>query len=379
MTVFKIPSALGLGTYRDTITLTACLDLACVNPIPGSPFTIPVDYTVTNTFTASGSNGYVWNAVQVDPQFIAWNAINKRLIGITTWTTQPNPQSLVSVDPVTLQVDWILPLGYPPTAIAVSEDGLYAYVGLSGSQHSAVEKIRLSDRAIITSVAVPDNLSIDEIHPMPGFADALAISTHINYTERSVRLLDMAAGTGNAYTVTPNLTGSPLSLAWGGSANVLYAYDVADDKLYTFHPGGGQLRTPDVLNIDLNGTQYTPSRIVYWQGMLIESHGAVFNIANKQITARLQLPLASNSALSNPDMSVVEVDATNHRLYFRYSMGGGSATLSTFDLPTLQMTGTMLTNNGPFIGDLVRWGNNGLAYTTTAGFIGIMTGAFVLP
>jgi outer membrane protein assembly factor BamB len=44
---FKSPSALGLGTYQDTITVKGCYDSACTQPVQNSPQTITVTYLVT--------------------------------------------------------------------------------------------------------------------------------------------------------------------------------------------------------------------------------------------------------------------------------------------------------------------------------------------
>lgn len=42
----KDPRSLGQGVYFDTITVSACSDVTCSNPLPGSPITIPVTYVV---------------------------------------------------------------------------------------------------------------------------------------------------------------------------------------------------------------------------------------------------------------------------------------------------------------------------------------------
>lgn len=42
----KEPVALAAGTYKDTITVTACFDQACTRPVAGSPKTVNVSYTV---------------------------------------------------------------------------------------------------------------------------------------------------------------------------------------------------------------------------------------------------------------------------------------------------------------------------------------------
>ena len=51
----KAPAALGLGKYSDTVSIRACLDTACSQPIGGSPQTITVTYDVTGLLPALSS------------------------------------------------------------------------------------------------------------------------------------------------------------------------------------------------------------------------------------------------------------------------------------------------------------------------------------
>ena len=47
MVTFKNPASIGIGTYTDTVTITACYDQACSQQIGNSPQQVPVTYTVT--------------------------------------------------------------------------------------------------------------------------------------------------------------------------------------------------------------------------------------------------------------------------------------------------------------------------------------------
>lgn len=376
---FKGGGEVGVGRFHDTITVTACLDEACVNPITGSPFTFPAELTVSNTEVVEGVNGFVWNPAMADASRLAWSETNQRLIGITTLWSRPDPSSLVSIDPLTQAVDWVFPLSASPTAVAVSEDGLYAYVGLVSpvSLPSSVEKIRLSDRAIVSAISVGDYQFIDEIQVAPNRPDLIAVATQINYTERAVQLIDMASGATSVYAVTPNSAGSYLSLAWGDSASTLYAYDVSDDKLLTFHPSDVQLGAPTVVDVDLNGVHASNSYIARAGSLLIESHGGVFDLATQQANPRIYLPPGIGDGPANPGNSTLAVDTVNNRVYFRYSAASFTS-LSVFEIPSMRMVGTTLTA-GSNAYNLVRWGRDGLAYPTDAGHVGIVTGPFVVP
>jgi hypothetical protein len=372
---FKNATTAGLGVHHDTIALSACLDAGCVNPLPGSPYNIPVDYTVTNTYTVAGANGYTWNPAYATTERLAWNPVSQRLIALSSYLTPA--ASLLSIDPVTRTVDWTYGLGAYAMAIAISNDGLYAYVATHRPPLTSIDKIRLSDRAIVSSVALGDNQTVDELKTAPGLVDIVAATTHVNYTDNQVRLLNMSGSGAITDAFNPGPGSTVMGLAWDGAASMLYAYDSYGKVLYAFHRNGALLGSPDVLPADLSGAQRVGSRIEYAPGLLIESHGGVFDLTAQRVTSIIALPMGFGSALNNPDSSSVAVDAANHRLYFRYT-AGGSATISAFDLSNLSMTGTMSVNSWGW-DPLVRWGHDGLAYATGGGYVGILTGPFVVP
>jgi outer membrane protein assembly factor BamB len=86
---FDTPATLGAGTYNDTVTLTACMDQACTQPINNSPQTIAVTYTVTEvpppTLTSINPTSVVAGAAPFtltvmgtgfDPQTVVqWNGV----------------------------------------------------------------------------------------------------------------------------------------------------------------------------------------------------------------------------------------------------------------------------------------------------------------
>jgi hypothetical protein len=377
--LFNPALTLPLGTYHDSITVVACLDPDCVNPLPGSPFTIPVDYTLSNTITVAGANGYTWNPLVADASQVAWSAATGKLTGLTSWFLQSHPQSLVTLDPVSLQAGSYTRLPDVPMAMAVSPDGLYAYVGIYDSATgSRIEKRRLSDSAVVGSVPIDPQQGIDEIRVAPGAAELVVVATHVDYTQHAIDLVDMASLTKlDASMVTATQSNTVLSPTWGADAGTLYVYDVGLDVVCTLHPAAGQLGMPTCLTADLNGTQAVTSQVRYANGLLVESHGGLFDLATGQVQPRLDLPMPWGSTLHNPDFSMVTVDAAAHRAYFLSSTGGLSA-LNVYDLQTRQMTGTLPTNASG-LGSIVRFGRDGLAYTTGGSFVGILTGPFVVP
>ncbi|HTT04491.1 MAG TPA: PQQ-binding-like beta-propeller repeat protein [Steroidobacteraceae bacterium] len=52
---FNQPSAMGVGTFRDTVTITGCYDQACTQQVSGSPQNVAVTYNVTAAVLALNS------------------------------------------------------------------------------------------------------------------------------------------------------------------------------------------------------------------------------------------------------------------------------------------------------------------------------------
>jgi hypothetical protein len=371
---------LPLGSYHDSITVVACLDPNCVNPLPGSPFTIPVDYTLSNTISVGGANGYTWQPLLAEGQFLAWSPTTGKLTATNPWIGPQHPQTLVTSDPVTLQAGAYVPLPGAPTALALSPDGSHAYVGTYDSQTggSRIQKVRLADGVVVGNVFIDTYQGVDEIILAPGAGELVAVATHVDYTLHDLHLVDMATLTKlDTSGVTATQSNTVLSPAWGSDAGTLYAYDAYSDALCTFHPSGGQLGMPTCLTADLAGTYTGGSHVRYSGGRLYESHGGIYDLASGQLQPQVVLPMANGSQPNNPRYSMLDIDSANHRAYYLYS-DGGPTTLGVVDLNTMQMTGSLALNAFGAT-SIVRFGRDGLAYATDGHFVGILTGPFVVP
>ena len=68
---------MGSGTYTGTISVTACLDATCANPVQGSPFQIAVTYNVGSSITVGGANGYTVQGLQLQSLGMVWDPLNQ--------------------------------------------------------------------------------------------------------------------------------------------------------------------------------------------------------------------------------------------------------------------------------------------------------------
>jgi hypothetical protein len=91
------PAQLGPGTYQDTITLSVCYDTACKKPAVGSPWLIPVTYTVT----ASAGREFEQRIVPISAIAIAADP-SGNAIYLADWEyTQTNQANLIKLNPAT--------------------------------------------------------------------------------------------------------------------------------------------------------------------------------------------------------------------------------------------------------------------------------------
>lgn len=139
MVVLRPPVSLFNGTYSDEITINACLDAACNQPLAGSPLTIPVKLTITGTDPVTGLTGpppspngaplAVRSRVALTHD-IRDAEYSRSLDRIVMVSTRPS-NALFVYDPVT-DTEKSLPLSNAPTSVSISPDGLRAAIGHDG-------------------------------------------------------------------------------------------------------------------------------------------------------------------------------------------------------------------------------------------------------
>ena len=102
---FQSPATLGAGVYNDTVTMTGCYDQACTQPVTGSPQTVQVQYTVTDTtvkLTALSPS----SAVASGPAFtLAVTGSNFTAQSIVQWNGAARTTSYVSSTQLSAQIN----------------------------------------------------------------------------------------------------------------------------------------------------------------------------------------------------------------------------------------------------------------------------------
>ncbi|MGC3980891.1 MAG: hypothetical protein QM808_06520 [Steroidobacteraceae bacterium] len=373
--------SLNVGDYTGVLTLKVCLDgMACAHQMQGSPFQIPVNYHVTDAYIQPGTYGFSWRVVPIAASDIAWDPTAQRIYATESNTDGSHTGYLTRVNPITKAIDWRFALGVMPSRLAVSPDGFYAYVwtmevaaDLSQSNQQ-LRKYRLSDQALMWTIALPDKIS--DFKVSPGNGSYLALSSSNTglylYATDSGLLIDAYATPG----------GFPDAIVWGASESVLYSYDPLNDLLRKFVPSMSSFGYQSNTHVDLNSDQEAWSGLHYGNGQILENHGAIYDIAAGAVSSRLNIRTETNDASFKPYSIASELDMNIGRSYFWY-VNGSSVIMQVFDLGTRSSLAWFATSSRSTF-RLMRWGTDGLAYlhsgiSSQDSGIALVQGKFVSP
>lgn len=187
------------------------------------------DPTTTQVTSQTGAGLLSYRIVDIGSQDAAWDAVNQKLQLLTSTTSANYPSSVVSVDPTTGAVTASYSLGFTPSAMALSADGQYIYVGKLygggllrlhasdltvdfaldvGASNSTVLQIAVSPTSSHTAAILADQFSPTEFYPVLIILD--------DATPRPVMLSGIT--TFNSQSIVESYSG----LVWSEDASTLY-------------------------------------------------------------------------------------------------------------------------------------------------------------
>ncbi len=373
------PNSLGPGVYSDVITVSICYDSGCTKPATGSPWVLPVTYTVT----ATEGVDYQAQMLPVTASDIAWAAVNQKIYAVTTSGSGQYPSALLEIDPTTATVTRSLSLGGEPTVLSVSDDGLYAYVGFSDQGN--VERIALSTMSLDLTIPLPIDPTYGTTYAgyllaMPGASTSMVVSAYvfgtglIDWDSRGTYVYDNATMRPQTF-LTPDASTRVMALSWGTDSSTLYAYDGNGTRLFT----ASTLTTGLSLANEATGVSISGD-IYYLNAAIYGDDGTVTDPTTGAVLAGFLQPL---DALE----PVVALDSSLNRAYFFYQEQLSPTplwTFATYNLETqsvrekTRVSGCSLEPGGVNgkVGRLIRWGSNGLAVNCNEG-LEIISGIFV--
>lgn len=348
----KPPATLGSGIYADAVHLRFCFDAACTKPAAVT-FTIPVSYVVD----ASPGIDFTQQTIPGQISSMVWSPINQRIYATVPGYAATNPGSLLIINPTTASIETVLSLGSEsnPVSLDVSDDGQYAYVVDSVGQ--LVDLINLSTLSIQT---VPVG-GATTVWAVPGVSGSFLVE--------STDLLTIFDGTIQRPQTFTGPSETYLNVAWGANDTVVYVYEntVISPTMVQLAASSTGLSVAQQTS-DVVLSQGPLDGFLFATGLLYTSAGTIFN----PTTSATQSPFVLQN--SNPEGTSVSglslaIDTSLNRAYFLTTDGPqGNATgvrsVEGFNLTTQQPT--WITRFPGGAGPVIRWGTNGLAFTTSS-------------
>ncbi len=272
--------------------------------------------------------------------------------------------SVIGVDPETLEVEQVIPVGPDPVVIALSADGGFLYVGLQGAP--GYQQIDLADQtvsAVYPLSSDPSNpLHVADMAVLPDDPEAVAISR---------RRLNSSGNRGvaiyEAGVARPNQTDvfSPSNqISFGDRSNMLFTFNTE-----------GSGRDFYRMTVDENGVRVADANRgfpagTFADGWFVGAEGTVFDPYELLIIADLD-----TRDLSSSYMGPGVADRELKRIFRIYGRSLGIYETNTF---TLQRTIEIPGIEGRAV-QLVRWGERGLAFRSDRKQLVVLEGEVIAP
>ena len=365
-------------TFASSTQLGATINASFIQNIASAQI------TVTTGSPGGGTSGEIpfsiFNYVVLDMNDIAFDPFTRQLYAsIPSTAKQLQGNSVVSIDPLSGKLGTPIPIGSEPTRLGLSDDGSYLYVVLSGSD--AVRRIDLTTLTAGTQFTTVNPLfgsfPASDVAVMPGNPNAVSTCGYAN----GIQVWDVTDQGATARPLTRAFGNDVYEgsvLAWGSAAD-LYSNDegLSPSTLHRFTVGYSSFAEDDETYLDR-----VDNKITYSGGLIYSDGGGVVDPSPvPPVTPKLvgTLPGGGSSA----------VDATVNGAFFLSSNSYGvtSRVITAADPMRFITRGTIeLDNLTGDAFDLIRWGQDGVAFRTATDFWGngesrvvLVRGEFVLP
>ncbi len=355
-------------------------NVTVVNPSPGGGASSAEKFTITPP--AAAINWVRAVAGVATPQDVIWDAAHSKLYASLASTDAVAPNTVVAVNPVTGVAGTPVAAGSNPDLLSISSDSSYLWVGLDGG--SAVQRLLLPGLTKDVSFSLP--LDPNGHLQQPVSLEAAAVSPHTvavipGQWQGSPGYPAFGEGEGvyvyDDATQRPNSVSGPAAggrmidwIQWAANDSTIYG------SQYTTIDAGGvatlNVTTAGVSLKSYNGGQVGPpfnSQYDVNNGLLY-SLGEAFNPLNGTLVASFNYPLGTVACTADPSLG-------RYYCFVTYNLDGTDVTL--FELWVFDLNTSALLNRvyfgasagllvSPITGTpthLVRWGNAGLALTTS--------------
>ena len=358
------------------VTSVGNAKVTVANPSPGGGTSAAATFTIA---AAPAATNWVRAVAGVaTPQDVVWDAAHGKLYASIASTDTVVPNTIVAVNPVTATAGTPVAAGSDPNLLSISSDSSYLWVGLDGSH--AVQRFLLPGltKNISFSLA-PDQYGNQQ---QPVGLQAAVVNPHTvavisGFWEGSPG--DPGFGEGEAVYVYDDATPRPTSLPGilpGGVAIDWVQWGRNDSTMYTTGEIGGVATlnvTPAGVSLgSSNGGNAGPAYVGQYDANngLLYSFGGAYDPVNGAQVGSFSVAVGSFVCTADPSLG-------RYYCFVEYQTDGTDVSLFelwVFDLNTYALLNRVYFGVSagvplsPITGNpthLVRWGNAGLALTTS--------------
>jgi trimeric autotransporter adhesin len=319
------------------------------NPPPGG---ISPDVSFNVTIPA------VVRTLNVPANDLVWDPHAQRLYASVPSSYGPNGNSIAVINPANGKVEAYHFAGSEPTALALSQDGTYLYVGLNGN--GSVQ------RMVLPAFTLDIDVSLG-INEFGGLNEALDIQASPGDSHTFAVALGSSSCCGGGplefFTDSTQLANSvsfpQISYVQFVNASTLYGYDSGTLSQVSVNSTGGTLTTQ--WNDLLTGS----GGIEYDAGLIYGNGGQVFNPSTGELVGTYDVSgqFNSNSNYLLPESAINSTFLVGTSPFFS-SLGITVYDLSRFTpIAVINLSQVSGTPSSP----LLSWGSNGLAFVVTTG------------
>lgn len=385
-TVYESPTSLTATIPSANLESAGTLSLSVSNPPPGGGTSSAATFMVNSNSTTSGAT-----VVDVMANDLAWDPVNQVIYLSLPSVDGANGNSIQVLEPATGTLGTSVFAGSEPDLLAVSQTSEYLYASLDGS--SSVQRFKLPSLSTDINISFgPASfygpyVAMDlQASPVADGTVAFVLGTPGTSPEEEggVQIYDNSAGRPDVLCgwiefgcTSPTGPGLYDSIQWGPSANEMYMLN-NEDTGFDFYEvpvtasGFGTVTDYGALAGGFGDMLHYDATT----NMLYTNDGVVINPATGEKAGQIQ---ASGLAAT---------DGANGLIFYlgqTLSNGGSDTyTIESFDINHLTPIGTFDVNNVVGVPThFIRWGTNGLAFTTTdiygssSGQVYLVSGPFV--
>jgi uncharacterized repeat protein (TIGR01451 family) len=322
----------------------------------------PANNTATAvTFVPGTTTGSV-ATLQLTAADLVYDPFSRKIYASVPASAALNPNSVMSIDPVSGAIGSPVPVGNGLGKLAVSDDGQYLYAALNWD--SEVVRLRLSSLAPDLRFCIGNPMQIQDMAVLPGSSHAVAID-RLNVWGSP---LDAGLVIYDDGIPRPRVTSPPTfsdSITFSDSASTLYAFENEDSGfvLWTEHLDASGVASCQGTSGLISGSGVY---IKYAGGRVYASSGTVVDLHTMTVTGQCYgsgLGIFFGEGYG----TLVEPDPDNGRIYY-LAFDGAEWQARAYDAGSFQPVGSLCFPN--VIGtpsSFIRWGDGGLAFSTSGG------------